>query len=154
MSDPNNLVIGDLKYEGQIDNVCNIEDIQGLVKHLAKHLKFYVPASITNVLVGNKQPADSDRYKVWFKQDNSSNFEGIYIYAVGAWRKIYPVETPGNRQVFWISGDSRSIPEGFELIEEGTAGISSSDIESIKALYRSSVDSDYFTYYAVVYKGF
>lgn len=149
MARPSNIVVADIEVEGQLDGVC-ITDMADLVKFLNKNAKVYVPNSITNVIVSAQQPSDSERQKVWFRLDNSSSFVGIYIYSVGSWRKIYPV----GKQVYWLVGDSRDVPDGYALIDDGIGGFTSSEIDRIKALYTSGETNDYYTYFAVVYKGF
>lgn len=145
-----NVVVGDIRLEGQPDEIC-IENVSDLISYLNKYAKFYIPGGAGNLVVGNEQPSEAERQKVWFRLDNGSNFKGIYVYSVGAWRKIYPV---GDKQVFWVIGDSRTPPDGYEVIDTGIGGITTSEVNRIKALYQADVDNTFYTFFAVVFKGF
>jgi len=145
-----NAIVGEIRLEGVNDDIC-IENIADLIDYINKNAKFYLPGNATNPVVGPSQPTDADRHKIWFRTDNSSNFKGIYVFSVGGWRKIYPV---GENQVFWILGDSREPPPGYKVIDEGIGGITSGEVDRIKALYQSDVNNEFFTYFAVVFRGF
>lgn len=146
-----NTALGTIKLEGQIDDLC-IEDLASFIKALEKYAKIHIPYSVTNVIVGNIPPGDGDRQKVWFRTDSSGSFVGIYIYAQGSWNVIFPYP----KQLFWIGpgSDSRKIEKGFELISEDSGGMTTGEAQAIVAQYIGSPGNDYYTYYAVRYKGF
>ena len=72
-----------------------------------------INGSVTNVVISNQQPAESDRNKLWLRVTNVNSFVGFYIYASGKWNKIFPVDGT----VQWIVGDSRAVPAGYLLVD-------------------------------------
>lgn len=97
------------------DTLC----VNSLLEFLQKLPEFLVgqaPTSITNVVVGNVQPLDSERDSIWFRKDNAGNFIGIYVFSGGTWQQMFPM--PG--QVFprWrTSTDPTSDPTGYTRID-------------------------------------
>lgn len=66
---------------------------------------------ITNVIVSNAQPLDSERDTVWIRTDNSGSFIGIFLYGAGTWQQMFPAPN----QLFRMYGLSTSLPAGFTL---------------------------------------
>lgn len=115
MSGENDLVRGAVKLDGFIEDNC-FTSWKDFIAKLPGMLALELPANVTNVTVGNQQPTDSERDNLWFRKDNAGSFLGIYIYATGAWRQIYPV--PG--QFTLIVGDSRTPPDGYTVTDDLT----------------------------------
>lgn len=142
------LINGALKVTGLLEDLC-IESLQELIQTLPQLLSVQIPASITNVTIGPEQPGDSERQNLWIRTDNSSDFVGIYIYALGQWRQVYPV--PG--QLFRIVGDSRTPPKGFTLATDSPS-LSAAQKTWIVSQWLPNSTNEYYTIFDVVYSGF
>lgn len=145
------LVQGELQITGLLEGLC-IESAEALVRLLPSLLTPMVPATISNVVVGSQQPGDDRRNNLWIRLDNSGDFVGIYVYAVGQWRQVYPV--PG--QLFYISGDSRDIPKGFKLATAADSGLPTSQKNFLKTFqhWHDDVVDSYYDLFYVLYVGF
>lgn len=115
MPNTSDLVRGQLVVTGLLDTQC-FTSWQEVINALPNLLAPEMPNSITNVIVGNTQPTDSQTSSIWFRLSNSGSFLGIYVFSQGAWHQIYPVnvDTPTTTtQIFWLAGDSEQVPAGF-----------------------------------------
>lgn len=100
-----------LKVLNLPDLLC-VKNITDLVQQLPNFLVGQAPTSITNVVVSNVQPLDTQRDSVWFRKDNAGNFIGIYVYSNGTWQQMYPV--PGQMfRMYRNPDDPVTIPVGY-----------------------------------------
>lgn len=142
-----NLIRIPLGITGDIEDAC-IEDAKGFVKWLSDHLVGLAPTSITNVVVSNQEP--TDRNVVWFRRSNAGVFIGIYIYSGTKWNQIFPAPDA----VFWMVGDSRDVPDGYELVDtSGPTSISSYTRDFLVTKYQRDPGDTYYTYFATVFVG-
>ncbi len=151
MSDPGNLVRGNLVVQNLPDLFC-FQDARQLIEMLPSLLGVQIPDSITNVIVSNTQPTDSQTASVWIRLSNSGGFLGIYVFSQGQWRPILPVNTDTVTQIFWFASGSGDVPAGFTKVVPGTPGIPGSVITALQAQYVSSGGND--LYYAAIFTGF
>lgn len=107
-------VKGALKLLTNPDLEC-FTSFKEFVTQIPKLFGVEIPGTITNVIISNIEPNDTQRDSVWFRKSNGGTFLGIYLYSDGAWRQFFPVP----RQVYRIAGgDSREVPEGFILTDD------------------------------------
>ena len=76
------------------------------------------------------------------------------MFQAGEWQRIHNYRSD---EVIWVFGDSRVIPEGFQLIDNN-AGIPSDVIDFLMKQYlkdpiASTPTQDVFKYYAIRYIG-
>lgn len=109
------VIKGSLVVQGMLEDKC-FESVKDFILALPNILAVELPSSISNVTVGNVQPADYERDNLWIRKDNDGGFIGIYVFAKKNWQQIFPV--PG--QLTLIVGDSRSVPEGYTFAEDLT----------------------------------
>lgn len=102
-----------VKLDGLIEGKC-FTSWEEFLSELPKMLIVEIPTGITNVTVGNAQPSSSELDHLWVKTDGAGSFIGLFIYATGSWRQIYPVPN----QIFLMYGDSSNIPDGYRLASE------------------------------------
>lgn len=102
---------GSVKIVGLPDLAC-FETVQQWAAALASQLAIEIPDTITNVVIGNSEPINSQTTALWIRRDNSGTFVGLYIYSSGAWVQIYPVPLP-LVQFTWVTGSSLDIPTGY-----------------------------------------
>ncbi len=89
------------------DSFC-YEDMPQFVKALSQYLVAVIPTSVTNVVVSNVQPNDTQRFTVWFRLNNAGTFVGIYIFSNGTWVPLYPPETKTWEPVYSTSDPAMS----------------------------------------------
>lgn len=112
-----------LKLQGLPDDTC-FTSFADLLKALVKYMSVEIPTSITNVIISNIQPLDSQRSSLWIRMTNGGDFVGFYLFSGGAWQQIFPVDN----QLFRVYGDSRVIPTGFVLGDDGSLGLTAAQI--------------------------
>lgn len=149
MPSSTNIVKGSIVVQNLPDLAC-FTDFRELLLSLQTFLSVEIPASITNVIISNIQPGDDQRQSLWIRLSNGGNFIGVYFFAVGAWRQVFP--QPNG--VFWMFGDSRDIPNGYLLVDEDNPHFTTSGAQKIMSNYVVSVAGDFFTYFAVTFEGF
>lgn len=109
-------LINAVKLGGLTDLQC-FKSFGEFVQALTDSMILEIPTDITNVVVGNIEPTDTQRTAVWFRKSNGGTFIGIYLYSDGAWRQFFPVP----KQVYKLAGaDSRNVPEGFILASDSS----------------------------------
>lgn len=152
MSSDTDVVQGALKPLGVLENAC-VESLSDLIKLLPTVLGVEIPASISNVVIGVAQPGDDQRQSLWVRFDTSSDFIGLYVYAQGKWRQIYPVP----KQVFEVFGNS-SLPDtfpGYTLATEYSGFTTSQkDYYAKKSHWNNDVPNTYWDVFYVVYTGY
>lgn len=146
----NTITIAGVKVKGVPEYAC-LTSMGDWLKLLEQHLQVEIPGSVSNVVVSNQQPAENERNKVWFRVDNSGSFVGIYVYSLGKWRKIIPVDG----QVSWIKGDSRAVPDGYLLVDADNPNFTAAEANVLKSQYiLEPLAGAFYTYFAVTFEGF
>jgi len=149
MSTPSFITKGKLVLQNLPDLFC-FTDAKDFLTQLPNLLGVEVPADITNVIVSNTQPLDSQTTDVWFRISNSGSFMGIYVFSQGQWRAVFPYPNG----VYWMYGDSRTVPEGYALIDSSNAAVAPAVTASLMTQYVPDPGNTYFLYFAVTYVGF
>jgi len=151
--------IGKLKIIGEPANFCVGSNEEFLTK-LVEYVVAEFPEASQNVVYSNEHPKDSDRNKVWFQKNNSGSFVGIRLFYKGEWIQIYPVSNDGQNgkavasEIKWIKGDSRDVPTGWKLVDEGSTIFNNSELSQIQGQYIVDTTGTYYTYFAIEYVGF
>lgn len=106
------------------------------------------------VVVGHATPAPEDKGKLWIRTTRSGIFQGFFFYQDSAWQRVHNYRPD---EVIWMYGDSRVIPEGFQLIAPG-ANIGADIIEFIMKQYlkdqaATTPTVTVYSYFAVRYLG-
>jgi hypothetical protein len=151
MSTPSNLVRGSLVVQNLPELFC-FQDARELIQSLPSLLGVEIPDSISNVIVSNTQPTDSQTAALWIRLANSGSFLGLYVFSQGQWRPILPVNTDTTLQIFWFSSDTGDVPAGFTKIESGTPGLPVAVKTALIAQYVTSGSVD--LYFAAIFTGF
>lgn len=150
MTTTSDVIRGVVKLDNFLDDTC-FKSWKEFVLSLPQLLTVEIPSSITNVTVGNVQPSDDERDNLWFRQDNSGSFLGLYLFAKNAWKQIYPVP----QELTLISGDSRTPPDGFTFAEN----LTDLSVDQIAVLKKSwhvggTVPTTWYDLFHVRYTGF
>lgn len=82
-------VTAPLKVLGIPENFC-YESMPQFIQALTQFLVAVIPTSITNVVVGNIQPNDTQRFTLWVALDNAGKFVGLKVYSEGEWVLLFP----------------------------------------------------------------
>lgn len=142
------VVEGSLKLRGLPDVACFTSFIEFL-RAIPDYYGVEIPNSITNVVVSNIEPLDTQRDYIWFRRSNGGTFLGIYVYASGSWKQV----APAPQQVFWMYGDSRNVPDGYILVDNNNPNFTAGEVTALQAKYISDPSSTYFVYFATTYEG-
>ena len=107
------------------------------------------------VVVGHQTPANEDKGRLWVRTSRSGVFQGFYLFQGKTWKRIHNRRSD---EIIWLTGDSRDIPEGFQLIVPGIGGILSAVVTHlVKQYYVDTAASGptltVYNYYAVRYIG-
>ena len=149
MSESNDVIRGVLKIDNLPDTEC-FTSWSDFLKRLPYLLSVELPASVTNVNVGSSQPTDDERDNLWVRKDNSGSFLGLFIYAQGSWRQIFPAQ---NSPILML-GDSRVIPSGYTLASDVTF-VTTDQLTALKRLWVvGGTSPEWFTMFHVFYTGF
>lgn len=127
--------------------------MQEFIQALPSMIAAEVPSGITNVIVSNVQPTDSQTQDVWFRLSNSGSFLSINVFSQGAWRTIYPVNTTSpvdTLQIFWFQGDPTEPPAGWTNTNDAV-GLDATIKTTLAAQWIVGPSS---TYYSAVFTGF
>jgi len=108
---------GKIELETSPSNLCWGKPID-FVKKLTDILTVKFPVSLNNqfTVVGSETPSLDDKGKMWARFTKSRNWLGWHAFIKGQWRRVYEY-LPS--EIIWTVGDSRSIPDGFQLVEPG-----------------------------------
>ena len=140
---------GVLKLDNFMEGKC-FTSWNDFVRAIPSMFSVEVPSDITNVTVGTQQPSDSERDHLWVRTDNSGAFSGLYVYAQGAWQKIYPVPS----QLFFMYGDSRVLPPGYTLAVNDP-NISATELSAMQKIWNvGGTGPTWWTTFHVTYTGF
>jgi hypothetical protein len=122
MPNPTNVVTGNLVVTSLPDLFC-FESVAEFVQQLTTILGVEIPASsISNVIVSNTQPNDSQTTSIWFRFNNAGSFVGIYVFSAGAWIPIYPINDSVHIQIERFTSEDGTAPTGWTKIEAATPG--------------------------------
>lgn len=130
------VIQGALKILNLPDLSC-YQSYQEAIQAIVANIGLEIPAGdLTNVVVGNQQPSNSQLDSVWFRRDNSGTFIGIYVYSGGEWVQIYPIPGPGTWFPFYYTSVGTStpgeIPTGWDSVEN-FSGITAPDLAALQA---------------------
>lgn len=141
-----------LKVLNLPDLLC-VKSITDLVKQLPDLLVGQAPTSITNVVVGNIQPFDTQRDTIWFRKDNAGNFLGIYVFSNGSWQQMYPVQNE-RFMVYRNPDDPVTIPPGYTRFDE-MAGIDPTVVAAEMASWTADpVLPNEYLRFSIIFSGF
>lgn len=152
MSSTPDLVRAAIVLLGLPENTC-FTSFQDFINQLPNLIGAEIPSNITNVVVSNVQPSDSQTTSIWFRLSNSGSFLSINVFSNGAWRDIYPinVDTPVDTlQIFWFLGDPAQPPAGWTNTNDA-AGI---DSAMATALAANWIVAGTQTYYSAIFTSF
>lgn len=124
-------VTGAWKLVGLPDTAC-FTSFKDLLLALQAFSVLEIPKTITNVVVSNVQPLDSQRNYVWFRTGSSGHFIGIYVYSDGKWVQVFRAPQEIIR-IGGIGADSRTPPPGYQLIDSDNAGFTSAQVSFIQS---------------------
>lgn len=114
-----NVIKGALKSTGIPDSAC-FKNFADLLRNLPNYLTVEIPAEdISNVIISNQQPTDTDRNKLWVRRSNSGKFLGIFLYSGGSWIQAFPAP----QQVFILLGNSATPPPGYAFMTIELSGL-------------------------------
>lgn len=139
-------VRGAVKIDGLPDKDC-FEDGKTFLEWLTSHLVLEIPTDITNVVIDSNQP--KDRNTLWIRRSKAGAVIGFYLFSDGAWTQLFP--TP--EAVFWIWGDSREVPPGYQLIDSSHNLFTAAEAKFFTDQYRRSDDDTHYTYFATTFIG-
>lgn len=150
MSAANDVIRGALKLDNFMESKC-FTTWQDFIAAIPSMFSVEVPESITNVTVGNVQPGDSDRDHLWIRKDTAGSFMGLYIYAQGSWKKIYPAPN----EIFLVYGDSRTLDPGYKVVTD-TNVLTSTEIASLQKIWTvgGTTPTTWWTVFHTVFTGF
>lgn len=135
------------------DLAC-FKSAQELIAALPQFLVAQIPiGEITNVIVSNVQPLDTQRDSIWFRKDNSGNFIGIYVYSGGTWQQMYPM--PGQIfQRYRNTTDPTTDPVGYTRLDLA-AGIPPTVVTALQATWVADPGNPgFYLYDQQVFTGF
>lgn len=110
------VIKGTIKIQNILEEAC-VLDFPDLIRQLPNFITIEVPSTISNVVIGPQQPGSDKRNNLWIRTDSSGDFLGIFVYAVGLWRQVYPVPM-GLIRIADGAADSRTPPVGYTLATE------------------------------------
>lgn len=147
---PNDVIRGAIKIDNFLQDKC-FTSWKDFVLALPQMLTVEVPTSVTNVTVGTVQPGDDEKDNLWIRRDNSGSFLGMYIFAAGSWKQIFPVPN----EIFYVYGDSRQPPPGYSFVEDVTT-FSVDELNKMRLIWHvgGTVPTTWYSTYHCVYVGF
>jgi len=122
------------------------------VKSLVDILSVKFPVNSNNqfIVSGKDTPSPDDAELMWARFDNNRNPLGWFAFVKSNWRKFFTVV---NGEVRWVIGDSTSIEDGWQLIDDNTPGVDADIITQIKKQY-VLISPGRYKYFAVRYMGY
>ena len=141
------VIQGALKLKNFMESKC-FSCWEDFIAAIPEMFSVEVPSNITNVTVGNTQPLDSERDHLWVRTDSSGSPIGLFIYSGGTWNQFLP---PPN-QIYYVYGDSRNIPPGYELASASTV-LTASQILTLQKTWHAELGG-WYSIFHVVYTGF
>jgi hypothetical protein len=147
MATINSVILGALKVQ-DVPERASISTWEELIKSIPTFIGVELPTGISNVIVGNVQPQEEDRDKLWIRRDNNGTFIGFYAFCDGKWSPVYAIPPDS---VVWFYGDSANVHDGFILIDDGDAQIPSYVVNALKAKYINASSGTGYAYFAARY---
>lgn len=136
-------------------NVCwetPAKFISSLQKYLGVELD--LNSNVDFVVIGSQVPSEDDKGRLWIKLYANGTFAGFYLFENGSWVQI---QNRRYDEIVWFSGDSRSIPEGYQLIDSNSGVVTSAVRNHIMSMYlqdfSAGTASPVYTYFACTYIG-
>lgn len=152
MSIPSNVILGELILKNLPDGFC-FTDAKDFVAQLPNLLGVEIPGTVTNVVVSNVEPTSSQTTALWVRLSNSGSFLGLYVFASAQWHQVYPIQDSHVNQIFWLTSDDASVPEGFQKVTLASTDVPPDTIPFIMSQYvQDSGGND--IYFAATYVGF
>lgn len=146
---PNDVLRGAIKIDNFLEGKC-FTSWKDFVLALPQMLSVEVPTSVTNVTVGTVQPGDDEKDNLWIRRDNSGSFLGMYTFAAGSWKQIFPVPN----EIFYVYGDSRNPPAGYSFVEDVTT-FSADELTKMRQIWHLGGSSPtWYSTFHIVYVGF
>jgi hypothetical protein len=142
------VIIGQIKLKGFIEDTC-FTSIKDFIARLPDWLIAEIPSEATNVVVGTQQPSSDQTNAVWFRQDNSGTFIGVYVYSNGTWKQIVPAPNG----IIRMYGDSRAVPDGYQLIDNSNSNFTAAEVTAIQATWIKDVTNTYWRVFDVTFQG-
>ena len=142
------VITGTVKLKGFIEDTC-YTSLKEFIAALPNILYTEIPSEATNIVVGSQQPSNDQRDAVWFRQDNAGTFVGVYVYSAGTWKQI----VPSPQQIIKMYGDSRSIPDGYQLIDATNPNFTAAEVTAIQSSWIRDVTDTYWTVFEVTFQG-
>lgn len=151
-------VLGALVPLGLPEDIC-VESLSQFIRDIGKYIGVQIPLNATNVVVGPQQPGPENLNALWVRQTNNGGFVGLYVYAGGKWRQIYPVKLS---YIMLFDSDSRDyMPSednltGYVLTWE-IGGLSADQKNFLKGVshYKNGDPAEgYWSIFPVTYVGF
>lgn len=139
---------GSLKVNNLPDRVC-IRSWREFIESIPGFITVEVPASVSNVVIGNTAPGEDDIDKLWLRRDSSGTFLGLYVFQGGEWVLI----TPPPETVWWFQGTSADPPNGYTVILTGDPVVDPDVVQALIPRYVAGPGNTY-KYYAARYTGF
>lgn len=106
------------------------------------------------VVIGHETPSADDKNRLWVRLARNGSFQGFYLFVDGKWQRVF---NRRNDEIIWMFGDSRNIPEGFQLIDGTATGIPTDIQQHIIQQYKINEDvtgiATVYEYFAVRYLG-
>ena len=149
MSIQSNTVDAPLVIKNLPDLAC-FTSVQELLQSLPQYLFAQIPLTITNVIVSNVQPLDSQRTSIWFRTNNSGLFIGIYVYSNGTWNQFFPAPNQLTR-IYRTS--NTALPEGYEEASVANTSLPLATINTLKTQWIMDPTNTYFQVLDVVFTG-
>lgn len=128
MSNDSITVRGALKINNIPELACFTTFVD-LLKALPDYFSVEVPKTITNVVVSNAQPSDSELGNLWVRTDNAGVIIGLYVFSSGAWVQV----SPAPNEIIRMFGNSTNVPAGYRLIATGHPSFTGAEITAIQA---------------------
>lgn len=148
MSKESNIVSAPLAVRGDPSTAC-FTNIGEFIEALPQFLVAQIPTSITNVIISNIQPLDSERNTVWFRLNNAGSFIGIYVFSDGTWIQMFPPP----QGLFDMYGDSRDVPKGYVLADENNTALPPGLGLYLKSFWKLAPSTDFYEYFQTTFLG-
>lgn len=144
-----NVIAGALKLLSLPDLAC-FTSFGELLQALPDYLGIEIPNTITNVVISNIEPNDSQRSFLWVRYNAAGGFIGFYLYTGGAWTQVFPAPN----EIILMYGDSRSIPPGYQLADSSNPHITVPMETALQTLWVLDPTTTYYIQFHVTFEGF
>jgi len=148
MSPNEDLVYGELQAIGIPDTYC-FESAQQYYDSIAKNFRPVFSRSITNVIISNIQPTESQRTSLWVRLSNGGQYIGEYIFTGVAWKQISPVPNG----LFRMYGDSRAVPPGYKLADSSNTALTAAQVTFITGTWHLAPSNTWYDIFDVTFEG-